>query len=141
MYGGDPSGFDLFTDPAETVVNANNEVIYLNAFAACCAAPPCPLSQGFWKNHPGAWPVTSLTLGGITYTQAQLLAILNTPIGAGKKAGASLILADQLIAALLNIANGSDSAPISATIADAQSLLTGCFLPCGSDPHQLLARR
>ena len=22
----------------------------------------CPLGQGFWKNHPAAWPVTSLTL-------------------------------------------------------------------------------
>src|SRR5438067_658662 len=40
----------------------------------------CPLGQGFWKNHPGAWPVTSLTLGSQTYMQAQLLTILTTPI-------------------------------------------------------------
>jgi YVTN family beta-propeller protein len=35
----------------------------------------CPLGQGFWKNHPGAWPVTSLPLGSQTYTQAALLAL------------------------------------------------------------------
>ena len=80
----------------------------------------CPLGQGFWKNYPGAWPVTSLTLGRQTYTQAQLLTILTTPI----RGDASLILADQLIAAKLNIANGSDPTPISTTITDADSLLS-----------------
>ena len=84
--------------------------------------PPnrCELSQGFWKTHPDAWPVTSLTLGSQTYTQAELLAILNTPV----KGDASLILADQLIAAKLNIANGSNPTPIGPTIADADALLS-----------------
>ena len=36
-----------------------------------------------------------------------------------------MILADQLIAAKLNIANGSDPSPVSATIAHADSLLAG----------------
>src|SRR5207249_5797050 len=85
----------------------------------------CPLSQGFWKNHPAAWPVASLTLGSQTYTQAELLTILKTPVGTGGKADASLILAHQLIAAKLNIANGSDPTPVSSTIADADSLLAG----------------
>src|SRR5262249_7873988 len=85
------------------------------------AGPPhCPQGQGFWKNHPDAWSVTSLTLGRQTYTQAQLLTILTTPV----RGDASLILADQLIAAKLNIANGSDPTPISATITDADSLLS-----------------
>src|SRR5437016_831768 len=64
----------------------------------------CPLGQGFWKNHPGAWPVSSLTLGSQTYVQAQLLTILTTPV----RGDASLVLADQLIAAKLNIAHGSN---------------------------------
>src|SRR5262249_3957510 len=79
----------------------------------------CPESPGFWQNHPEAWPVTSLTLGSQTYTQAQLLTILTTPV----KGDASLILADQLIAAKLNIAHGSNPASVSATITDADSLL------------------
>ena len=71
--------------------------------------------------------MTTLALGGTTYTQAQLLAILNTPV----RGDASLILADQLIAALLNIAHGSDPTPVASTIAHAQSLLAGCAIPCG----------
>src|SRR5215831_4391865 len=80
----------------------------------------CPLGQGFWKNHPDTWPVTSLTLGSQTYTQAELLALFDTP----PRGDASVILSHQLIAAKLNIANGSSPAPISSTIADADTLLT-----------------
>jgi hypothetical protein len=86
---------------------------------------PCPQPQGYWKNNPGLWPVTSLELGSQTYSQAELLTILNTAVGTGRNADASLILANQLIAAKLNIANGSDPAPVSSTITDADSLLSG----------------
>jgi hypothetical protein len=85
----------------------------------------CPQPQGYWKNNPDAWPVNSLTLGNQSYLKTELLIILNTPIGSGKNADASLILADQLIAAKLNIANGSDPAPVSSTITHSDSLLSG----------------
>ena len=86
---------------------------------------PCPQSQGYWKNNPDAWPAISLMLGSQTYTKAELLTILNTPIGAGKNADASLILADQLIAAKLNIENNSnDPAPVPSTITDADAALS-----------------
>jgi hypothetical protein len=81
----------------------------------------CPLTQGYWKNHPNAWPVNSLMLGSQTYTQAELLQILNTPSGGD----ASIILAKQLIAAKLNTAAGADATPISSTITHADSLLSG----------------
>ena len=81
----------------------------------------CPKTHGFWQNNADAWPVSSLTLGSQTYTKAELLAILNMPT----KGDASLALAQQLIAAMLNVANGSDPAPISATIAHANTLLSG----------------
>jgi YVTN family beta-propeller protein len=80
----------------------------------------CPLGQGFWRNHPGAWPVTSLNLGSKTYTQPELLNLLGAP----PQGDASLILAKQLIAAKLSVANGSDPTPISATIANADNLLS-----------------
>jgi hypothetical protein len=89
------------------------------------AATVCPQPQGYWKNNPDAWPVESLMLGDQNYSKTQLLNILHTPVGSGKNADASLILAYQLIAAKLNIANGSDPAPVSATIADADMLLSG----------------
>jgi hypothetical protein len=98
---------------------------------------PCPLGHGYWKTHPGAWPVTTLTLGGRNYTQAQLLTLLSTPV----KNDGSLILAYQLIATLLNVANGSDSIPIAATVAHAQNLLTGCTIPCGVKPSTALGQQ
>jgi hypothetical protein len=94
------------------------------AIPSCVTSMPCPQPQGYWKNHPALWPVTSLMLGSQTYTQAELLKILKTRVG-GKGADASLILADQLIAAKLNIANGSDPSPVAAIISDADSLLSG----------------
>ena len=86
----------------------------------------CPLTQGFWKNHSGAWPVSTLTLGTVSYTEAQLLTILETPPAGGD---ASLILAHQLIAAKLNLANGSDPCPIASIIAAADALIGSQVIP------------
>ncbi len=89
-----------------------------------CSQPKpnaCPLSQGFWKTHPTKWPVDQLSLGSETYAKAELLDLLRT----APKGDASLILAHQLIAAKLNIANGSDPDPVTTTISDADSLLSG----------------
>jgi hypothetical protein len=99
----------------------------------------CPLGQGFWKNHPDAWPVTSLTLGSQTYSQAELLNLLNMPV----RGDASLILAYQLIAAKLNIAHGADPTPVSATITDADSLLSGFTgkLPYKITPSSSIGQR
>jgi hypothetical protein len=71
----------------------------------------CTRTIGYWKTHgPGAtgnnsneWPVTSLTLGTLTYTDTQLKAILNTAV----KGNGLISLAHQLIGAKLNIAHGA----------------------------------
>jgi hypothetical protein len=77
----------------------------------------CVLSQGYWKNHPNSWPVTSLTLGGVTYTEADLINLLDTPTGGD----ASLVLGHQLIAGLLNVANGAQASGLDSVIAQSQS--------------------
>jgi hypothetical protein len=91
----------------------------------------CTLTQGFWKTHPAAWPVQALTLGGRTYSEAELLQILQTPPGGD----ASLILAHQLIATLLNAASGAGQGPVSSAVADAQAWMSansgGKALPYG----------
>ncbi len=81
----------------------------------------CTFTQGFWKNHASAWPVTSLTIGGVVYSEPQLLDLFDTaPMG-----DASLILGHQLEAALLNVANGAvPSASVEQAIADAQAWMT-----------------
>ncbi len=79
----------------------------------------CTLTQGFWKNHPESWPVSSLTLGTNVYTKAALLEILWTdPSNNGLTA-----LAHQLIAAKLNVAIGGSATGIASLIADADALI------------------
>ncbi len=63
----------------------------------------CTRTQGYWRNHFYAWRLSSLTLGDHTYSAAEALSILLTP----PRGDASLILAHQQIAALLNIAAGA----------------------------------
>jgi hypothetical protein len=91
----------------------------------------CVRSQGYWKNHPDAWPVTSLMLGNVTYDQQQLLDILHQPV----RGNGLLILAHQEIAAKLNIANGADGSCIAQTLADADALIGDLVVPPVGDGY------
>jgi hypothetical protein len=110
-----------------------NPVLYeLRRGASCTPTPTptpspgeCAFSQGFWKNHPQAWPVTELQLGNVTYTQDQLLEILHQPV----HGNGLLILTHQEIAAKLNIANGADGSCIQQTLADADALIGDLVVP------------
>lgn len=84
------------------------------------AQTSCTLTQGFWKNHPEAWPVEAIVLGGALYTKVQALNLLSTP----PKGDATYILVHQLIAAKLNVANGADGTSVAVTINDADVWLT-----------------
>jgi len=79
-----------------------------------CVGSPCTYTQGYWRTRPNAWPVTSLALGAVTYQAAQLTAILDNPA----QGNGLVILAHQLIAAKLNIANGADPTDVAATKRD-----------------------
>ena len=93
----------------------------------------CTYTQGYWKTHgpiptgnnTNMWPVTSLTLGTVNYTDLQLQAIFNTPA----QGNGLITLAHQLIAAKLNIANGADGTSVAATIAAADALMGGLGVP------------
>jgi hypothetical protein len=85
----------------------------------------CTFTQGYWKNHPSAWPATSLMLGTVTYTQSQLLQIFGQPA----RGNGLVILCHQLIAAKLNILQGADPTSVNATIAAADALIGGLICP------------
>jgi len=85
----------------------------------------CLFTQGYWKNHESAWPVSSLMLGTVSYTKAQLLSILNTPA----QGNGLIFLAHQLIATKLNIAGGASGAAIAATVAAADALIGSLVVP------------
>jgi hypothetical protein len=69
---------------------------------------------------------TPLTLGGVPYTDGQLVCILSTPANDN----GLIALAHQLIAAKLNAAkNGSLPASVAACVADADALIGGLLIP------------
>ena len=79
----------------------------------------CRFTLGYWKNHSSAWPVSSLKLGNVTYTKAQLLLILGQPsLGNGLS-----ILAHQLIAAKLNVYLSAPPAGIASAIVAADAMI------------------
>jgi hypothetical protein len=84
-------------------------------------------TPGYWKNHPNAWPVTSITVGGRTYTKAQAIALMKTPIKGDK----SLNMFQQFVSAALNIAIGNDSSCIEDVFLAADAWLAAH--PAGSN--------
>ena len=109
------------TNGPPIILNGIGETVTLNCNSGC------PATFGYWKKH--AWPTSivnnGLTIGGVTYTKAQLLGVLNTP----DQGNAVIILAHQLIAALINQAAGAkDNTAADAAIATSQTLLTGLNL-------------
>ncbi|WP_303311578.1 hypothetical protein [Hymenobacter sp. BT730] len=82
----------------------------------------CTYTQGYWKNHPSAWPVDHLYIGGERVEKAKLLEILKTPV----QGNGVIQLEHQLIAAKLNYKK-NNCAPEYATdaIDAADALLTG----------------
>jgi hypothetical protein len=86
----------------------------------------CVHTQGYWKNHPSKWPVSSLKLGTTIYTKADLLLIFDEPA-----AGNGLIsMSHQLIAAKLNILSGAIAgAVITNAVATADAMIGPRIVP------------
>lgn len=82
---------------------------------------------GYWKNHAEAWPVETITIGGVTYTKAQAINIMNTN-GKGDK---TYDMFNQLVAAKLNVGIGNECACVNQTIRDADAWLAK--YPLGSN--------
>jgi hypothetical protein len=92
---------------------------------SCVGGSSCTYSQGYWRNHPDAWPVTSLTLGTVTYQAAELMAILDEPA----RGNGLVILVHQLIAAKLNIANGADPSAVQQAVTDVDNMVGALVVP------------
>jgi hypothetical protein len=91
----------------------------------CVGGSSCTYTQGYWRNHPDAWPVTSLTIGTVTYQAGELMAILDNPA----QGNGLVILAHQLIAARLNIANGADPSAVQQAVTDAENMIGSLVVP------------
>lgn len=83
-------------------------------------------TPGYWMNHPEAWPIDPIVIGGVTYTKDQAIAIMMTP-PAGDM---TKVMFFHLVAAILNVEIGNAAGCISGTITDAQDWMS--IYPIGS---------
>jgi hypothetical protein len=131
----DCSGDPLLCDTAYVFRSRVNETESCDAspwsnIIACATLPcnpgqNCTYTQGYWKNHSDVWPVQNLTLGAVSYNKLQLLQILNRPA----QGNGLVILAHQLIATKLNIANGADPTAVQQSVIDADGMIGGLIVP------------
>jgi len=94
--------------------------------------------QNYWQNNPGQWQHgNGLTLGGNYYTDNQVEALLQ----ASDQNDASMYLVRRLIAALLNVANGSKQDPVVTFVNDANVLLGTAQLPQQINPYSAVGQQ
>ena len=125
--------FRAFAHATSTRSKSNfSTAVFASTLGCANSGGGCTYTQGYWATHYDndvvyniPWPVTTLTLGTISYNQAQLLSILNTTPGTN----GLIALAHELIAAKLNIANGADPTAIAATVAAADALIGSLVVP------------
>jgi uncharacterized repeat protein (TIGR01451 family) len=78
----------------------------------CQVRRVCIGTPGYWMNHPEAWPVDTITIGGIAYPKAVAIKFLS-----GQNSGdKSITLFRHLVAAKLNVLKGADSSCIQNVI-------------------------
>jgi hypothetical protein len=97
-------------------------------FSFTPVAQPGTGTPGYWKNHPEAWPVAVITIGGVDYTKDQALEWLNR---VGKDKTSTMF--SSLVSAKLNLIVGNDSSCVASTIASADTWMVGS--PLGSGVH------
>lgn len=106
--------------------------------------PPGVGTPGYWKNHPEAWPVQEITIGGVPYAK-----------GSKKDKGSAIWWMSQddkhdktitmfrsLVAAKLNVMVGNDSSCIEDVIREADAWMTqygpvGCGVRASSEAWKL----
>jgi hypothetical protein len=72
-------------------------------------------TPGYWQNHPDAWPVESIEIGGVCYSKAEAIELISAPVKADKR----LTMFPALVAAKLNVLIGAESGCIEETICKA----------------------
>jgi hypothetical protein len=94
---------------------------YLTQFGPGVGTP------GYWMNHPEAWPVAAITIGGITYTKDEAISYMKMSVKGDK----TFTMFPALVAAKLNVLIGNDSSCIVDTIAAADAWMAD-YGPIGS---------
>jgi hypothetical protein len=103
-------------------------------------------TQGYWKNHLSAWPGTTITVGGITRSNADANNLMSRP----PKGDQTWSMYRQLIAAILNVKIGGCATCIQGVIDAANQWLidhpvgsgvsasSSAWQDSGGDMHEML---
>lgn len=83
-------------------------------------------TPGYWMNHPEAWPVEWIVIGGVTYTKDEAIAVMKMPTSTDM----TYVMFQHLVAAELNVLIGNASGCVASTITQAQAWMT--TYPLGS---------
>ena len=100
--------------------------------SATSTPPVCVYGQGYWKHH-GQWPVNQLQLGNRIYNRQELQSILGR--SRAVRGNGLVELAQEEIAAKLNIANGANGTCIEQTLAAADALIGNLVIPPVGNGH------
>jgi hypothetical protein len=93
-------------------------------------------TPGYWKNHPEAWPVDSITIGEQTFTKEQAIALMTQgEAQTGKGADKTLTLFRAYVAAYLNGLIGNETSCVDSTMVSAYN-----WLNLYNVPGQVLAK-
>jgi hypothetical protein len=139
VNAGDDDEVDSDADPstgwteAITIGPENCIDLTVDAGFYYSAPPPGTGTPGYWKNHPDAWPVEQIVLGGVSYSKKEAIAILRRPPKGDKK----YILLHSLIAATLNVLAGNDGTCIAETIEAANAW----YAPYAAKPGLRLTKK
>jgi len=102
-------------------------------FFTSTASNPGTGTPGYWKNHPEAWPVSTITVGavngvgGITYTKALAIYWLGK-VGKDK----TTTMFSSLVPAMLNVLIGNDGSCVGQAILDGNAWMH-TYGPVGSN--------
>ena len=99
---------------ATTVLNTPFNSSTDFGFSTTPVAQPGTGTPGYWKNHPEAWPVATIVVGGVTYTRDQAIERLES-LSKDRR----LTMFSSLVSAMLNVKVGNDASCIASTIAAA----------------------
>ena len=95
------------TLPTSNTVNLTNDFGFYQQPTQVGTGTP-----GYWKNHPEAWPVNSIVIGGVLYSKAGAIANMGDGVGGDK----TYTMFMHLVAAKLNVLSGTEAGCIAGTI-------------------------
>jgi len=84
-------------------------------------------TPGYWMNHPNAWPVAQITIGGKTYPRDQAISLMKAPTAGD----VTYTMFQALVSAKLNGLVGNNTTCVDKTIADADAWMAKYPLASG----------